>query len=191
MKNLISKSVLAALFIAIGDYILLKQGAPLGAFLFSLGLLSVCIFEANLFTGKCGYLFNNSFKENFKNLLIILVVNLLAGFLIGLAFSFSDNQIVEAAIEKVCLMRISLAFFIKSIMCGAIMFIAVDMFKKGSKLGILLGIPTFILCGFQHCIANVITMGIAREIKIPELLLCIFGNLIGSLIVWYLQKDKK
>ena len=191
MKDLISKSFLAALFIAIGNYVLLKQGAPLGAFLFSLGLYSVCLFKANLFTGKCGYLFEGKIKENLKSLSIILAFNILFGFFIGLIFSLTDPQIVESATEKVNLMSFTLSFFIKSVMCGAIMFVAVDSFKRGSKLGILLGVPTFILCGFQHCIANIVTMGIANEIKFPELLLCIFGNLLGSLIVWYLQKDKK
>ena len=68
------------------------------------------------------------------------------------------------------------------------MYIAVYMYKKGTPLGIIFGIPLFIFCGFQHCIANIITLGVARTFDL-SLLICIIGNFLGSLIVWYLAKD--
>ena len=49
---LAKRAVLASLLIGLGDYILLKVGAPLGAFLFAFGLYGVCMLGANLFTGK-------------------------------------------------------------------------------------------------------------------------------------------
>ena len=54
--SLVRKSIAAALLIGLGDYVLLKLGQPLGPFLFSFGLLGVCVLGANLFTGKCGFL---------------------------------------------------------------------------------------------------------------------------------------
>ena len=70
------------------------------------------------------------------------------------------------------------------------MYIAVFMYRKGTPLGIIFGIPLFIFCGFQHCIANIITMGVARAWHM-SILICIIGNFIGSLFMWYVSKDIK
>lgn len=187
-KNLLLKSVGAAVLISLGDYALLKLGNPIGPIIFAFGLLGVCYMGQNLFTGKCGFLFED--KIPFKNLMLILLVNLLAGYLMGVLFSFCDNDVVTAAVTKVSGWDISLAFFLKSIMCGIIMYIAVLMYRLGTPLGIIFGIPLFIFCGFQHCIANVITLGVARTFH-WSLLICILGNFVGSLFMWYISKDEK
>ena len=75
--ELIKKSVAASLLIGLGDYVLLKIGSPLGPILFAFGLLGVCAMGANLFTGKCGFLFEDKIKP--LHLLTILLVNLAAG----------------------------------------------------------------------------------------------------------------
>ena len=189
MKNnieLINKSIAAALLISLGDYALLKLGNPIGPIIFALGLLGVCYMGLNLFTGKCGFLFQDKIK--YTDLLIILIVNLLAGYLFGLAFSITDKEVMTNAITKVSTWEISISFFIKSVLCGIIMYIAVLMYKKGTPLGIIYGIPLFIFCGFQHCIANIITMGAARTFDI-SIIICILGNFIGSLFIWFISKD--
>ena len=186
--ELINKSIGAALLISLGDYALLKLGLPLGPVLFSLGLLGVCYMGQNLFTGKCGFLIEDKIKP--IDLLIILLVNLIAGYLFGLIFSITDPEVLKNAITKVKTWDVSLAFFIKSILCGVIMYIAVFMYRKGTPLGIIFGIPLFIFCGFQHCIANIITMGVARTWH-TSILICIVGNFIGSLFMWYVSKDVK
>ena len=70
------------------------------------------------------------------------------------------------------------------------MYIAVLMYREGTPLGIIFGIPLFIFCGFQHCIANVITLGVARSFH-WSLLICIVGNFVGSLFMWYISKNEK
>ena len=187
-QELINKSVGAAILISLGDYALLKLGTPLGPVLFTLGLLGVCYMGLNLFTGKCGFYIADKIKT--LDLLTILIVNLIAGYLLGLAFSITDPDVLKNAIAKVSTWDISLAFFIKSILCGVIMYIAVLMYRKGTPLGIIFGIPLFIFSGFQHCIANIITLGVARTIH-SSIILAIIGNFIGSLIMWYLSKDLK
>ena len=186
-EELIRKSIGAALLISLGNYALLKLGSPIGPVIFAFGLLGVCFMGQNLFTGKCGFLIQDKIK--FSDLMIILFANLIAGYLFGLMYSLCDNEIVIAAIEKVDSWDLSLAFFIKSIMCGIIMYLAVLMYKKGTTLGIIYGVPLFIFCGFQHCIANIVTLGVARTMDV-SIILCIIGNFIGSLFVWYITKDK-
>lgn len=184
--ELINKSIGASLLISLGNYALLKLGNPIGPVIFALGLLGVCYMGLNLFTGKCGFLIQDKIK--IKDLIIILLVNLLAGYLIGLLFSITDTEVFNNAVAKVKTWEVSLPFFIKSVLCGIIMYIAVYMYRKGTPLGIIFGIPLFIFCGFQHCIANIITLGVANTFHL-SILICIIGNFIGSLMMWYLSKD--
>ena len=62
MKDLILKSVGASLLISLGNYALLKLGSPIGPVIFAFGLLGVCFMKLNLFTGKCGFLFEDKIK---------------------------------------------------------------------------------------------------------------------------------
>ena len=185
-RELINKSVGAAMLISLGDYALLKLGNPIGPVIFSLGLLGVCYMGQNLFTGKCGFLFEDKIKP--LDLFIILISNLISGYLLGLLYSTIDTDVFNNALLKVKSWDVSFPFFIKSILCGVIMYIAVYMYRKDTPLGILFGIPLFIFCGFQHCIANIITLGIARTYS-WSIIICILGNFIGSIIMWYISKD--
>lgn len=186
--ELINKSIGAALLISLGNYALLKLGNPIGPVIFALGLLGVCYMGQNLFTGKCGFLIEDKIK--ITDLLIILFVNLLAGYIFGLIYSITDKEVFTAAVTKVGTWEVSLPFFIKSVLCGIIMYIAVFMYKKKTPLGIIYGIPLFIFCGFQHCIANIITLGVARTFHV-SIIICIIGNFLGSLLMWYISKDSK
>lgn len=182
MKQLIKGAVLASILIGLGDYVLLKIGAPLGAFLFALGLYGVCLLGANLFTGKCGFILEN---KKWLDLGIILLVNMVAGWMIGWAFSMADPAIHDAAVIKFNSWDLSLGFFLRSIFCGMIMYIAVKCYKMGSIWGVFIGVPLFILAGFQHSIANIITAGVAVNWS-WTILLCALGNFIGSITIAWL-----
>ena len=186
--ELIRKSVGAALLIALGDCALLKLGQPLGPFLFALGLLGVCYMGQNLFTGKCGFLFADHIPLG--DLLLILVGNLAAGWVFGWIFSVADPSLMAPAAEKTAAWEFSLPFFVRACLCGVVMYVAVLLYRKGTPLGILFGIPLFIFCGFQHCIANVITLGVARawDWSLP---LAVVGNFAGSLVTWWISRDRK
>jgi len=68
--ELLRKSAGAAVLIGLGDYVLLRAGNPVGPVLFAFGLLGVCVLGLNLFTGKCGFLFEDKIKV--VDLLLIL-----------------------------------------------------------------------------------------------------------------------
>ena len=186
MFELIRKSAGAAILIALGDFALLKLGNPIGPVIFAFGLLGVCYMGQNLFTGKCGFLFTDKIKVS--HLFIILAVNLIVGYLVGACFSLIDGGVKTAAVGKVATWTFDLPMLIKSIFCGIIMYIAVFMYKKGTPLGIIFGVPLFIFCGFQHCIANVITMGVALTFD-WSLVICILGNFFGSILMWFVSRD--
>lgn len=183
-KNYVRVARLAAgasLLIGLGDYILLKIGTPIGPFLFAFGLLGVCVLKLNLFTGKCGFLFEDNLK--ISELITILIANLIAGYLLGAIFGLIDVDVFNAATAKVSGWDFSAEFFLKSALCGVIMYLAVAIYRKGSPLGILLGVPLFIFCGFQHSIANVITLGVTLGLD-WSVLLCAAGNFVGALAAW-------
>jgi formate/nitrite transporter FocA (FNT family) len=184
--SLINKSVGAAFLISLGNFALLKLGNPIGPVIFAFGLLGVCYLGQNLFTGKCGFLIADKIKP--LDLTIILVVNMISGYLIGLLYSATDSSLVPVAAEKIATWDFSFAYFSKSLLCGAIMYLAVKMYKNGTPLGIIFGVPLFIFCGFQHCVANIATLGIAGTFSFT-ILVCIAGNFFGSLITWYFTKD--
>lgn len=188
MKDHIRRSITASLLISLGSAVLMSAGNPIGPFLFAFGLLGVCSLKADLFTGKCGYLFLDKIAP--PVLLVILVVNLLSGYLFGFLLSIANPDYCGLAADRVSAWTFDAAFFIRSVMCGVVMFLCVEVYRRGSALGILLGIPLFIFCGFQHCIANVIVLGMARTLD-PSILLCIAGNFIGSLAIAYLSCSPK
>lgn len=191
MFDLLKKSAAASLLIGLGNFALLKLGNPIGPVIFAFGLLGVCYLGLNLFTGKCGFLFEDKLKV--KDLLLILLVNLVAGYLFGLLFSLADGAIIEPAAEKVTAWDLSLSFFVKAFLCGIIMYLAVKIYKKGTPLGIIFGIPLFIFCGFQHCIANVITFGVSSIFSwtaLAALFLAVLGNFLGSLFTSFLSRDR-
>ncbi len=185
--EIIRLSAGASLLIGLGDFVLLKIDSPIGPFLFAFGLLGVCVLGLNLFTGKCGFLFEDGIK--ILDLVIILLTNLVFGYAIGVIFSLFDAAIVGVAGAKVANWDMSLEFFLRSVMCGVIMYLAVELYRRGTKLGILLGVPLFIFCGFQHSIANVITMGVAVDFS-WTILLCAAGNFVGAIAAWGLCRKK-
>ena len=91
MKTLVRSSVLAGCLIGMAGWaFLISQTLALGdwtkvigAVLFSLGIISVILFEASLFTGKIGYV---NTKKKLLDSLIILVINLMVVFFIGLVY---------------------------------------------------------------------------------------------------------
>ena len=177
------KSVLASILIGFGVAVLLFLGNPLGPILFAFGLMGVCYLQADLYTGKAGYYW----KDKKANLATILILNLAAGYTFGLLLGYSSPQLIPVALEKIASWDFSMAFFIRSMFCGMIMYICVDIFKRGSYVGILYGVPLFIFCGFQHCIANIIVLGVAHSWS-WTLILAIIGNLVGSMIINVLSK---
>lgn len=186
LGGLINKSVGAAFLISLGNYALLKLGNPIGPVIFAFGLLGVCYLGQNLFTGKCGFMISDKIKV--KDILIILAGNMVAGYLLGLMYAQADSSLVSAAAEKVASWSLSISFFIRSLLCGAIMYLAVKMYKQGTPLGIIFGVPLFIFCGFQHCVANIVTLGVAGTFDF-SIFLCIIGNFIGSLVTWWFTKE--
>lgn len=196
MANDIKKSVLSGIMISIGGIVYLSCIAlnlkPLGAFLFAAGLYTICTYDFNLYTGKVGYIANQFKNLKYLSLVIItLIFNLLSTYILGFLCAYAFPLIVEPAksIYNAKFETSLLKLFISGIFCGLLMFLSVDTWKKGSKIGVFIYIPIFILCGFDHSIANSFYNGVANGLNAFSLqnlwivLVVILGNAAGGMLI--------
>ena len=191
--NLITKSILAGLLISLAGIVYLNcPDKIVGSLLFSLGLISILILEAKLFTGVVGYV--NS-KRSILDSLLILVFNLVAATIVGLVYRCGSDAAASIAESKLSIF--SDAWWLtglKSIGCGSAIYLAVEGYKKSKSLiSVILGVMVFILAGWNHCIADCFYMvaGSSNVLAIPYLLVVIVGNSIGSLLIRFLQLGGK
>lgn len=181
MLNLFLKAILAGVFISIGGIVNLKIGGPLGAFLFSFGLLSVVHYSLPLYTGKAGFC---KYSEDVRVLPIILIGNILGTILIGLPTHFIYPDIAARASILVDTRYTSdlLSALFKSMMCGLIMTTVVKFARQKKFIPLLIGIPLFILSGFWHSIADAFYYSVSLNIEITIMyiyIICVLGNYIG------------
>ena len=185
----------------------------LGAFLFPIGLILICNFGYFLYTGKICYLFENkeqSYKEKifslltglFGNLVGCLVVALLlrtinhsfiAEASTGQAF-YSNNAQLFISLKSTVNTKLNYDWYqmiILSAFCGMLVYIAVEGFKTiehhfGKYLVLILSIAGFIICGFEHSVANMFYYFLDGSFSGAvwlSLIHCVIGNSIGGLFI--------
>lgn len=182
-KQLI-RSILAGVSISIGAMIFLslKQiSLPFSAIFFTVGLLLVLWYGFDLYTGKIGYL---SSVKDIKTMAWILFGNFIG---CCLMFAVSGGPLgatataIMAAKYELNLFEV----FVRAVVCGILIYVAVDQFKdKNNKTAPLITIPAFILAGAEHCVADACYLfaGLAFEwITIPFMIVVILGNAVGSI----------
>lgn len=203
MLSDIKKSVLAGLMISIGGTVYLSCAAKgytwLGAFLFAAGLYTICEYGFNLYTGKVGYIaFHFKDAAYIRLVVLILIFNLLTTFLLGILIG-TVFPLVRQEAEKLYAAKLTVPYwksFVSGIFCGLLMFLAVDVWKRGSKIGCFLYIPVFILSCFDHSVANSLYNGIAlgentfTAANVFFVLSVIAGNAAGGMIVPLLTREK-
>lgn len=211
-------AILAGAAIALGGllFILAKALIPdnniiaaslVGALLFPVGLLLVCYFKFNLYTGKIGMAFRNKKLDKkglnvFEWLINILLGNAVGAMGFGLiiyALTFiNKDSAFSVAVYSTGLSR-SMAFNFegifnmtyRSILCGALVYIAIYLFNRldnnfGKVVGVVVPIAFFVFAGFQHCVANMFYIaagGIWNLNAFIGLIICILGNSIGALLL--------
>ena len=189
------KSFLAGIMIAIGGTVFLSiENKVIGASLFSIGLFGVLIYNLNLYTGKIGYLITNFNLKYIKELIITLIGNFIGACSVGFILRYTRiyDNIYEKALNlaNIKLSDNILSIFIISVFCGLLMYFAVNGFKKQNDFGkyliVYLGVAVFILCGFEHCIANMYYFSVADIWSLKTLGytgIMVLGNSLGSFII--------
>lgn len=197
LKKFIS-GVCAGLMIAIGGTVFLScDNKYVGAALFSVALFCICTKGYSLFTGKIGFIPESHTKEDLSVLFLGLLGNAVSTVLLGLAVSYALPA-AGAAAAAICEAKLSQeAFqtFIRAFFCGVLMYLAVSIYReKNSALGIFLCIPTFILSGFEHSIANMFYFGVSGVLNLESalyILIVLLGNAAGGTVLPFLNKIMK
>ncbi len=178
------KSILAGLAISVGGMVYLAcENKAVGAVLFSAGLITVVSFGLNLYTGRIGYVPENG-GVFFADTVLSIPGNLVGCLIAGLLKS------PIGAVETLCEAKLAKPLggvLIDACLCGLLIYICVDIFKKRKTyLGILICIPTFILAGFEHSVADMFYLINARVFHwqaVVFVLVVVAGNAIGGLLI--------
>lgn len=188
------KGTYAGIMIGVGGTVFLSvSDSVMGSFLFSIGLLMICMYGMNLYTGKIGYILINKFEYVYE-LLLSLLGNFVGTFLVGrlmLLTRFSNISARALTMSNAKLGDNLLSIFVLAMFCGVLMYIAVNNYKKaqneiGKYIGIFMCVMVFILCGFEHCVANMYYFTVASAWSLKTflyLLIMILGNSVGSILI--------
>lgn len=194
-------AIMAGAFIAMGGVVFLSlDNKIVGAFMFSLGLFAVCTLKYNLFTGKVGYLFCNYVKTYLPWCLMVWVGNLVGSIIVAELVRLT--RIAPGIIEKSTkLVQVKaddslISLFVLGIFCNIMVVHAVDQYlnnphEVGKYLGIVMSIMVFILCGFEHCIADMFYIQMARmwnSQTIIALIVITLGNVLGGILIPTMRK---
>ncbi|MCM1259546.1 MAG: formate/nitrite transporter family protein [Prevotella sp.] len=195
------KGIFAGICIAIGGLLYIQtrnltSNLVLAAFLFPVGLILICNFGFFLYTGKICYAF-----ERFKmpdesyypiQLLLGLIGNYVGALLMGWLFRnlFEIPEFVETMIAT----KMSYSWWkllLLGICCGVLIYFAVEGFAKienpiGKYVVLMLCIGGFILCGFEHCVANMFYFSLDKTItlqSVSSIFFVVIGNSIGGFFI--------
>ena len=186
-----TQSILAGMMIALAAGIYLIVGGPLGAILFSLGLLTILHFQFQLFTGKAGLLVQNKITP--LELIKIYFGNFIGCGAGSIVLLGSGLSIIEPA-AAIIATRVSNSWFeniFLGIICGILMYIAVESYISAPYMTVMC-VSIFILFGANHCIADIVYMFLAADTEtfVPmttAIFYTTLGNVIGASIIPYSQ----
>ncbi len=197
----LANGFLAGMLISIGGAVFLACYAKnadgslafsyyVGAFLFPVALLCICMKGYSLYTGKIGYVLSAHKKEDISVLLLGLAGNVLGTAAFGYLCGWVFPNMKETA-TVLCTAKLGQGYLfglLRAVLCGILVYLAVDIYKNNNKsvLGVLIGIPVFILSGYEHSIADMFyfaVYGVATWQSFGYIWMIIIGNSLGALLI--------
>lgn len=191
------KAAAAGITIGIGGAVYLTlENKVIGAVLFGVGLYTIVLNGLFLYTGKVGYLISAKDKKAYILQLIFTWLGNLAGTaLAAAAISATRIRNLGRTAEVICKTKLAdtpHSILILAVFCGILMYAAVDGFReKGNPLILFFCVTVFILCGFEHCIANMFYFTLAGAWSLRAviyLLLMTLGNSVGGILLPLVKK---
>lgn len=176
---MVESAFLAGLLIGIGDIALVScDNKYVGALLFSLALLSVIKLKLPLYTGKVGRMIKD---KTVAECFVYLVFNIV-GAMFVLLWLMPYNYTEVHNISTVKFLKDIPQLFLAGFLCNVLIHLAVTV--KNDVITVLC-VMAFILCGFEHCIADVpfiICSGRFFGDGVILFLTILAGNTIGGLV---------
>lgn len=185
------RAIMAGVAIGIGGVAYLSsENLIVGSVMFSVGLYLICTQELNLFTGKVGYVVNDHPNGWLGDLLTIWRGNLYGTFLTAGILRLTRNHTIVSRAVLMCEAKLNdtyLSLFLLAVFCGVLVYAAVDGFKKtNNPLILILCVAAFVLCGFEHCIADMFYFAFAKMWTwdaLIRVLIITIGNMIGGVMI--------
>lgn len=193
MKKTFLSALMAGAVIGVGGTVYLSvENTVVGSLLFTIGLFVVCTKGLHLFTGKVCYVFDND-RAYALALPVVWLGNLCGTAGVALLEQGTRLASLSARAADICAAKLAEPLpgaFILAIFCNAMIYIGVDGYRTnphelGKYLALFFGVSVFILCGFEHCVANMyyFTMGGAWSARtVGYLLVMTLGNAVGGVI---------
>jgi hypothetical protein len=116
--------------------------------------------------------------------------------------SFDENACLKA--KEIWAIKSSLdvdSLMFSSFFCGVLIYIGVDYYKKHSSIiGLLFAIPIFVLCGFDHTVADTVYFTLAfskyyvadlSPTDLIRFLIIIIFNIAGSKVTKILMENNQ
>ena len=192
MKTFVS-AVLAGISIGLGGLVFLAvDNRVAGAALFTIGLFVVCTFGLHLFTGKVCYALEND-RAFALALPVIWLGNLCGtGLTAGCARLTRAAGLAEKA-AALCQVKTDdslLSLFFLGVLCNVFIYLAVEGYRSnphelGKYLSLFFGVMVFILCGTEHCVADMFYFWMAGAWS-GRAVLCVLvislGNAVGGIL---------
>lgn len=156
----------------------------IAAFLFSYGLLDIIQNKRYLYTGCIGKAYLCNYSE-WLHLFFCLIANVLALTTVGFLTPWLCPNLINIA-NGIIITKLSyswLEVLLKSIGCGVFMYLAVN---AKNNMMITLSVAGFILCGFEHCLADWFYFCVSNTFSfsmISFFIIAIIGNTIGANII--------
>lgn len=200
MKEL-KQAIAAGVAIAVGAACFLScENKFAGAFLFSVALFTICTLRLSLYTGKAGYFLEPGTKPGIA---AAWLGNLLGTVIAAILLRIALPDTAEAASGLIS-GKLSQSFpqtAILSVFCGIMMFAAVHNHNHNKSdihrvMGIILCVMAFIMCGFEHSIADMCYFWLGVDSAemfmraLVYILIVSVFNGVGAIIFNYLTKRK-
>ena len=196
-------AILAGAAIAIGGAAFLSvESKILGSVLFTVGLFTVCSFGLNLYTGKVCYVFENKLAYTL-DVVIIWLGNLVGTWATAKLYLMTRiGETMATKADALCQVKLSddlLSIFVLAIFCNVMIFIGVDGYKRiphevGKYLALFFGVVVFIICGFEHCVANMFYFSVANVWSgkaFLYMLVMTLGNACGGVMIPHCRTLRK
>lgn len=184
-------AVLAGCAIGFGGTVFLSvENKILGSLFFTVGLFVVCTMKLHLYTGKVCYVFQND-KAYLTSIPVIWLGNFVGTGLVAVMVRLSRIATIAERAMGICETKLGdglLSIFILSVFCNIFIYIGVDGFNNnpheaGKYISLFFGVMVFILCGFEHCVANMYYFSVAGAWSAKAfsyLLVMTLGNAAGG-----------
>jgi len=192
LKTFVS-AILAGACIGFGGVAFLSLDSKvLGALFFTVGLFVICSFGLHLYTGKVCYVFQN---DKFYALMVpvIWLGNLVGTGAVALMVRLSRIAVLAEKAGALCQIKLEdsyLSLFLLAILCNIFIYIGVEGYKTithevGKYLALFFGVMVFILCGYEHCVANMFYFSVAGAWSghaVVCMLVMTLGNAVGGVV---------